>query len=114
MAKSTKKIQSSDKAWDKGELGCDEQFARVSKAITQKNVDIAIGLKPISIRLQESMVDDLKVIAEIHGLGYQPLMRQILNRFIDSEKKKIIREYLAEQQKQAIEEPELPPMSKTA
>ena len=114
MAKDVKKIETSDDAWDTGELGRDEEFAKVSKAITQSKVDKAIGLKPISIRLQESMIEDLKVIAEIHGLGYQPLMRQILNRFIDCEKKRIIRDFLSEQQKQREEHAQRPELSKTA
>ncbi len=114
MAKDVKKIETSDDAWDTGELGRDEEFAKVSKAITQSKVDKAIGLKPISIRLQESMIEDLKVIAEIHGLGYQPLMRQIMNRFIDCEKKRIIRDFLSEQQKKREEDAQKPELSKTA
>ena len=114
MAKDVKKIETSDDAWDTGKLGRDEEFAKVSKAITQSKVDKAIGLKPISIRLQESMVEDLKVIAQINGIGYQPLMRQILNRFIDCEKKKIIRDFLSDQQKQLEEDAQTQELSKIA
>lgn len=114
MAKDVKKIETSDDAWDTGELGRDEEFAKVSKVMTQSKVDKAIGLKPISIRLQESMVEDLKVIAQINGIGYQPLMRQILNRFIDCEKKKIIRDFLSDQQKQLEEDAQTQELSKIA
>lgn len=95
----TKKIiiESTDEAWESGDLGQDEEFVRVSKTIKQADVDKSVGLKPISIRLQECMIEDLKLIAGIHGLGYQPLMRQILRRFVDCEKKRIMREYVAEQ-----------------
>ncbi len=36
------------------------------------------------------------MIAEINGIGYQPLIRQVLKRFADAEKKRILRERAAE------------------
>ncbi|MCK3671218.1 hypothetical protein [Photorhabdus noenieputensis] len=32
------------------------------------------------------------MIADLNGLGYQPLIRQVLNRFADSEKKRVLAE----------------------
>ncbi len=42
--------------------------------------------------LQKSLIEDLKHIATLNGIGYQPLIRQILTRFADAEKKRILRE----------------------
>ncbi|MEX2122369.1 MAG: hypothetical protein WD795_00620 [Woeseia sp.] len=109
-----RKIESTEEAWDSGKLGRDADFAKVSEAIKQSRVEKALGLKPISIRLHQAMIDDLKVIAEIHRVGYQPLMRQILQRFIDCEKKQIIRDYLAQQQKDIEEEQDASDSSKVA
>jgi len=40
-----------------------------------------------AIRLgSETLLDDLKDLARIHGLGYQPLMKQILTQFVEAEK----------------------------
>jgi len=99
MSKNPEKqpIQASDEAWDSGELGRDEKYVRVAEQTWDDLIDEALELKPISIRLQKSLIDDLKAIATLHGLGYQPLMRQILKRFADSEKKRIMNDMVCEQ-----------------
>ena len=97
MAK-TPKIKSSDDAWEKGKLGRDEQFVKVSKSVDEAAIDTALDLKLVSIRLQKSLIDDFKAIAKINnGIGYQTLMRQILTRFVEAEKKKVLGDYFAEQ-----------------
>lgn len=86
------KIEGTEKAWEARELGASEEHVRVSTNTGEESVNSALELHPISIRLQKSLIEDLKHIASIHGIGYQPLMRQILNRFAESEKKRILRE----------------------
>ena len=53
-----------------------------------------MDLQSISIRLPRSLIQDFKLIANLNGLGYQTLMRQILKRFADAEIKQIVRECL--------------------
>ena len=89
-------IEATDEAWDSGQLGKDKAHVRVSDGVDEKSIDESIGLVPVSIRLQKSLVNDFKMIAELNGIGYQPLMRQILTRFADAEKKKIIRDIMTE------------------
>lgn len=84
--------QALDEQWDRGELGRDEQFARRVDGVDEAAIDAALDLQQISIRLQKSLIEDFKRIARLHGLGYQPLMRQVLTRFVDSEKKRVLRE----------------------
>lgn len=48
-------------------------------------IDNALGLQLISIRLQHDLITKLKMIAEHHQVGYQPLIRDLLNRFAASE-----------------------------
>lgn len=86
----THKIPTSDQAWESGELGQDEASVKVSKQSTEKSINDALELQMISIRLQKGLIEDLKMIAELNGLGYQPLMRQILTRFVDAEKKRLL------------------------
>ena len=52
-----------------------------------KAIDKALGLKAISIRLQTNMIDELKAIAARDGIGYQPLIKRVLARFIEEEQK---------------------------
>lgn len=53
-------------------------------------VDRALGLKPISIRLDTKLLEQLKEIAKFHGIGYQPMVRDLLKRFARSEIKAIL------------------------
>ncbi|MBC8950174.1 BrnA antitoxin family protein [Xenorhabdus sp. TS4] len=64
----------------------------MSDDITDDLINEALDLQPISIRLNKSLIEDLKMIADLNGLGYQPLIRQVLNRFANSEKKRILTE----------------------
>jgi hypothetical protein len=48
------------------------------------------------------------MIAEINGIGYQPLIRQVLKRFAYSEKKRILRERAAEFRELGDDDPDGP------
>lgn len=93
------KIDASDEAWDSGELGFDEAHVGVVKEDIESMINESLDLRPVSIRLQKSLIEDFKMIAGLHGIGYQPLMRQVLTRFADCEKKNIIRQTIAERKK---------------
>ncbi|MBC7657316.1 MAG: hypothetical protein H7147_09110 [Frankiaceae bacterium] len=67
--------------WDSGALGRSDEHVVVAPADVEAALDDALCLQPISVRLQQSLIDDLKLIAKYHGIGYQPLMRNALNRF---------------------------------
>jgi hypothetical protein len=85
------KIEGTIEAWEDGSLGCDEQYVEVS-GVSDVALDDALSLKLISIRLQNSLIEDLKEIAKIEGLGYQPLIKKVLLRFVDAEKRKALKE----------------------
>jgi predicted DNA binding CopG/RHH family protein len=91
-----KKIEGTSEAWEDGSLGLEEEFVRVSKNVDDAALNEAAGLQPISIRLQKTLIEDFKMIAEINGIGYQPLIRQVLKRFADSEKRRILHEKSAD------------------
>ena len=86
------KIPASDEAWDAGQLGRGEEHVKRVEDDIESKIDKALELQLISIRLQKSLIEDFKHIATLYGIGYQPLMRQILKRFVDGEKKKILRD----------------------
>jgi predicted DNA binding CopG/RHH family protein len=90
------KIESTEEAWEDRSLGADE-----SSVAQAPDFDLAIDetlqLQPISIRLQKSLLDNLKALAQLNGLGYQPLIRQVLTRWVDCEMKNIVRERIQEQ-----------------
>ena len=70
-----------------------------------KAIDESIGMQMISIRLQRQLLTLLKEIAKHHGIGYQPMVRDLLQRFAYSEIRTILSERLksAEQAENASE-----------
>lgn len=67
--------------WESGKLGRSGEHVVVASPEVEAALDEALGLQPISVRLQQSLIKDLKLIARYHGIGYQPLMRDALHRF---------------------------------
>lgn len=115
------KIIGTAEAWESGQLGRDEAHARKVSRDRSMMIDASLGLKSISIRLQEELIDDLKALAHNGGIGYQPLVRHILTVYVEAEKKKLALESrppLRELIKAAkVENPECqyqPPRVKTA
>ena len=78
----------SDEAWDNRELGATESFVRRASPEHEKSLDDKLDLQIISIRLQKSLIEDLKDLAGEDGLGYQPYIRQILTHHVRNEKRK--------------------------
>ena len=92
-------IPDSDEAWEDETLGADEAYVAplddADAKLDIQGLDEALGLQPISIRLEKSLIEDFKAIATLNGLGYQTLMRQALKRFADCEKKRLLNEAAA-------------------
>lgn len=74
-------------AWDRRDLGADEDHVVVADAATTAQIDNALGLQAISIRLPKGLIEDLKALAHLNDTRYQPLIRDLLVRFVKAEKK---------------------------
>ncbi len=72
--------RSNEEAWDNRQLGASEAHVRKAPPMREKALDERLGLQTISIRLQKSLIDTLKSLAEEDGIRYQPYIRQILTR----------------------------------
>ena len=92
----TLQIEDTTEAWEDGSLGRSEEH--IGKASGQEMDDLneAMGSRPVSIRLKESMITDLKMLATHEGLGYQTLIKNLLDRYIVCEFKMLAREQLKE------------------
>ncbi len=88
--------------WDNRELGAEEKTARVVKG-SGKELDRALGRTMISLRLPVQLVEDYKTIAADAGIGYQPLMRDILIRFAQHEMEARKHRTREEQRQQSID-----------
>ena len=94
--------QSADDWGPAGKLGNDPEHVVYTEE--SKNTDVLLGLHPISIRLPKELVRDLKAISQLNGMGYQPLIRAVCQRFVDAEKRAILRDQAERrQQHQAVE-----------
>ena len=89
--------------WETGELGRDEKYVRRASPETESAVADALGLQMISIRLPKKLIEGLKFLATVHGVGYQPLMRDALHRFVDCELKNIARDVQLRRQREEQE-----------
>lgn len=94
MSKQT--IPASDEAWENRLLGADDSFVKAVTTEVADQIDDAAGSQLISIRMQKSTIEDLKVIASFNKLGYQTLMKQVIQRFVDCEKKQMWRDLVSE------------------
>jgi hypothetical protein len=85
MATSTKapaRHKLDNDAWDTLALGASLDHARNSGEGASKSLDEALGLQSISIRLPKQLIEQYKITANHRKVGYQPLMRDILGRFV--------------------------------
>jgi len=94
----TDRFHESVEAWEEGKLGRDKKYAEKADAALQEALDDAIGMQMISIRLQKKLIESLKIVAKHHGIGYQPLIRQLLTRFVMAEFKKMLNEAKASEE----------------
>jgi hypothetical protein len=85
--------------WETGDLGRSEDHVGVVSDAECKAIDASLSLHPVSIRLEKSLISNMKLIARYRGVAYQPLIRDLLNRFVVSELKDIAREMEEEQTK---------------
>ena len=107
----TKKIESNEENWEERSLGASEEHVVVASDEHLRALDEALGLQSISIRLPKQMIEQYKLIAHFHGVGYQPLMRDVMARFVPG----AIREILETEKTKAEKvQSELPPLLKAA
>ncbi len=99
----------SDDAWELGDLGASREHTKKATKELATQVDDVLGLQMISIRLDKSLIDSFKLLADFHGVGYQPLMRDALKRFAEAEMKAIVSGVVESQKKKTAEKQEPPP-----
>ena len=85
-----KSIPGTVEAWEAGELGTSEAHVRRASPETKQSIDEALGLQAISIRLPKTTIQAYKDLAEMHGVGYQPLMREAICRWPEGELKQLL------------------------
>jgi hypothetical protein len=103
-------IENAAASWENKELGCDEQSVVVAGAEHENNLEELLELQAISIRLPTELVKKYKLIASYHGVGYQPLMRDMLHRQV----KDLLKEIADMEEAKPPKEPLWPTLRKVA
>ncbi len=95
------KITGTVEAWESRTLGADAEFARRAPADLDAKIDASLNLHAISIRLPKDVIETYKLLAKMHGIGYQPLMRDAICRFAEAELKQVLINQLDQQDRAA-------------
>src|SRR5260370_17421717 len=76
--------------WESDTPDAEEEFMKVADEAATRAADDAAVTQLVSIRMSKSMIEAFKALsASLNGIGYQTLMKQILQRFIESEMKRV-------------------------
>ena len=78
--------------WESRKLGASLEHARLADDSEEWLLDKQLGLQSISIRLSKRMIDQYKMAAHVLGKGYQPLMRDALERAITGYLREAVKE----------------------
>ena len=95
------RIKNTEQAWDERVLGAEENYVAVADASHELALEDALQLQAVSIRLPRELIKQYKLIGLFHGKGYQPLMRDVLARFVPHELKEILEQEAKKAQKAA-------------
>lgn len=83
-------IPGTAEAWEDGTLGKSDAHVRKTSQEMAAQIDEALGLQAISIRLPKATIEVYKNLAKMHGVGYQPLMRDAICRWAETELKMLL------------------------
>jgi uncharacterized protein (DUF4415 family) len=78
-------IQNTAEAWENGELGREAKYAEASPKEVDIQVDKALDLEIISIRLETDLIESFQILGKKYDVSYKPLMRHALKSFIQSQ-----------------------------
>ncbi|MGL4222380.1 MAG: hypothetical protein ACRCSS_17310 [Shewanella sp.] len=97
--------------WDNRELGASMDHVVVASEEETAALDEILALQAISIRLQKNLIKDLKSIAKSYEIGYQPMIRDLLQRFVRAEQKKQLQKQIDILNEQDKAQSDIPPIT---
>lgn len=107
------KIPGTAENWESGMLGLNVAHAKQANEEETAAIERATGLnmQPISMRLPQELLGVLKEIAKYRGIGYQPMIRDLLDRWAVGEIKTILNERYNEAKRREAEVEKTPSLS---
>ncbi len=80
--KEIEKFDKDTELWETRQLGASAEHAVPISDEEEKEIDDAMGLQLLSFRIQKSIIEQLRQLSKLEGIGYQPLMRQVLTKYV--------------------------------
>jgi predicted DNA binding CopG/RHH family protein len=77
-----KQFDADTELWESRKLGASAKHAKRSSKEHDKALDDAFGLRLCTFRIQKGLIEQLKRLAKLEGMGYQTFMRQILTHYV--------------------------------
>jgi hypothetical protein len=107
------KIPGTVENWENGKLGLNPDQAKAASPEEVAAIEQAAGvsMQLISMRMPTDLLRVLKEIAKYRGIGYQPMIRDLLDRWAVGEIKTILNERLEETEKRETEQQASTPLA---
>lgn len=80
--KDIERFDKNSELWDSKQLGASAEHAHAASEEQQQALDDATGLQLLSIRMPKALIEQIKQLARLEGLGYQPYMRQVMIKHV--------------------------------
>jgi len=87
--KDIERFDEDSELWDSKKLGASEEHARPASEEQQHALDEATGLQLLSIRMPKVLIEQVKQLAKIEGIGYQPYMRKVITQHVRENEHKL-------------------------
>ena len=86
------RIEDTIEAWETGQLGADEAFAIPYNLTKEENnqIDEALDLEEVTIRLEQEVIEQYKLIATVNNINYKTAIRSIIKAYANFQAKSII------------------------
>lgn len=75
--------------WDNKELGASAEHAHRASEEQERALDEATGLQLLSIRMPKVLIEQVKQLAKLEGIGYQPYMRKVMTQHVRENEHKL-------------------------
>lgn len=68
--------------WETGLLGASEEYARAVPKHKCRQIDKALGIETVMVRMPKGLGDELRKLAKKEKMGYMPFIREVLDKYV--------------------------------
>lgn len=83
------KFDADNELWESKQLGSSMEHAKRADPEQQKALDEATGLQLFTFRIHKHVIEQLKQLAKLEDMGYQPFMRRVITDYVQANAHKL-------------------------